>query len=81
MKDGISTKEIKEFLSKSGMTVKELIRENEELYKNEFKGKLFSDEEWIDVLAKHPKLMKRPLVINGARAVLAVPADEILKLV
>jgi polyphosphate kinase len=81
MKNGISAKEIKEFLSKSGMEVTEIIRTNEDLYKEKFKGKEFTKEEWIAILVENPKLIQRPLVIKGTHAVIARPAEEILKLI
>ncbi len=81
MKTGITAREIKEFLSKSGLKVTDLIRTNEELYKAQFKGKEYTDDEWIGILAENPKLLQRPLVIKGTHAVLARPAEEIQKLI
>ena len=80
MKDGITAKEIKDFLNKSGLKVDQIIRTNEELYKLQYKDKELTEEEWIKVIAENPKLLQRPLVIKGTRAVLARPADEIEKL-
>jgi arsenate reductase-like glutaredoxin family protein len=51
------------------------------LYKQEYKGKEFSEDQWIQILVENTKLIQRPLVIKGAHAVLARPADEILKLI
>lgn len=81
MKTGISASEIKEFLSKSGLKVADIIRTNEDLYKEQYKGKELSSEEWISVLVENPKLIQRPLVIKGTHAVLARPAEEIQKLI
>ena len=81
MKNGITPKEIKEFLSKSGLLVTDIIRTNEELYKSNYKGKEFSDDEWIQILVENPKLIQRPLVVKGTHAVLARPVEEIQKLI
>lgn len=80
MKDGITGKEIKDFLNKSGLAIHDIIRTNEELYKTQYKGKELSEEEWIKVLVENPQLLQRPLVIKGSHAVLARPAEEIQKL-
>ncbi len=80
MKTGITAGEIKDFLNKSGLDVTAIIRTNEELYKEQFKGKELSEEEWINVLVANPKLLQRPLVIKGTHAVLGRPVDEIQKL-
>ena len=55
----------------------DLVRTQEDIYKKEYKGLSFSEEEWIKVLLKHPKLMKRPLVETQLKAIWAVPAEEI----
>jgi polyphosphate kinase len=80
MKNGISAKEIKDFLNKSGLEVTAIIRTNEELYKQQYKGMELSEEEWVQVLVENPQLLQRPLVIKGTHAVIARPAEEIQKL-
>ncbi|MGE5426566.1 MAG: arsenate reductase (glutaredoxin), partial [Methylococcaceae bacterium] len=80
MKNGLSAKEIKDFLNKSGLEVTAIIRTNEELYKQQYKGLELSEEEWIKVLVENPQLLQRPLVIKGTHAVIARPAEEIQKL-
>ncbi len=34
----------------------------------------------LDLLAKHPELMQRPIVIRGRRAVIARPSEKLLAL-
>lgn len=80
MKNGITAREIKDFLNRSGLSVFDIIRTNEDLYKSDFKGKELSVDEWIQVLIDNPKLIQRPLVVKGTHAVLARPAEEIQKL-
>ncbi len=40
----------------------------------------YSDEQWLDVLASHPKLMERPIVVYRGKAVVARPAERLLEL-
>lgn len=80
MKNGITAQEIKDFLTKSGLKAADILRTTEQLYKDQYKGKKYSDDEWIAIMAENPKLIQRPLVINGMVAVLARPAEEIRKL-
>jgi len=80
MKNGITAQEIKDFLTKSGLKVADILRTTEQLYKDQYKGREYSDDEWITIMAENPKLIQRPLVINGMVAVLARPAEEIRKL-
>ncbi len=81
MKDGITSHEIKEFLTKSGLKVTDIIRTNEDIYKTQFKGKILNEDEWINILIENPKLIQRPLIIKGSHAVLARPVEEIQKLI
>ena len=34
----------------------------------------------VDVLLEHPKLLQRPIVLRGGRAVIARPSDTLLPL-
>ena len=54
-----------------------MIRKQEDVFKQEFKGKDLSDEEWIDAILKHPKLLKRPIIIRNDKAVWGDPAENI----
>lgn len=73
----LTKEEIKTILKKLGIKPIEWVRKKEEIYKTQFKGNALSDEAWVDALAKFPKLMERPVVINGDKAVIARPASLI----
>jgi len=81
MKEGISVDELRTILKRSHLSVDDLIRKQEQLYKDEYKGKNLSEEEWLAVLAKNPCLLQRPIVVNGTRAILAQPPAEIDRIV
>lgn len=55
----------------------EIIRKGEAIFKEEFKGKDLSDEQWIEAMVQHPRLIERPIIINGNRAVIARPTEAI----
>ncbi len=73
----LNSEEIKQILKKLNAKPMDIIRKNEDIYKKEIKGKDFSDEELIEIMANNPKLIERPIVINGPKAVVARPADKI----
>ncbi len=77
MNEGISTDEIREIVSKTGLSPFELVRTHEDLYKKEYKDKTISDNEWIKILSENPRLLKRPIVINNDKAVFAQPPELI----
>ena len=74
--------ELKDILKCLEITPKMLVRTNEKIWKDNFRGKLLSDEEIIDAMLTHPKLMQRPIVANGNKAVIGTstkPIEELLK--
>lgn len=66
-----------EILEKMGKKPTEIIRTQEKLYKSDYKGKELSDKEWIKILVENPRLIQRPIVVKGKKAVLGNPAEEI----
>ncbi len=60
---------------------KDLVRTNEKIWKENFKQLEFSDNELIQVMAKYPQLIERPIVINGNKAVIGRPPNRILEII
>ena len=81
MRDGISVDELRTIMKRTHLTVDELIRKQEQLYKEQYKNKELSDDEWLTVLSENPRLLQRPIVLNGNRGVLAQPPNEIDRIV
>lgn len=40
----------------------------------------YTDAQWLDVLAQHPKLMERPIVVRKNKAALGRPPENVLAL-
>lgn len=55
----------------------DMIRTHEAIYKSDFKGKEFTDEEWIKIMVENPKLIHRPIVVKNNKAVWGQPVEEI----
>ncbi len=51
----------------------ELVRTNEAIWKDKFKGRKMQDATIIKAMVEHPKLIQRPIVVNGNKAVIARP--------
>lgn len=60
-----------------GISPEQLVRKNEAVWKENFKGKEMSDDEIIEAMVKHPKLIERPIVINDGKAVIGRPPETI----
>ena len=80
LKDALSSKELKETLKKLGMSADDILRKKEQIFKDEYKGKDLSESEWIDAMIEHPKLMERPIVIKGDKAILGRPPENVKEL-
>ena len=48
--------------------------------KENFKGKILSDEEWIRAMVQYPKLIERPIVVSDNKAILGRPPENVLDL-
>lgn len=76
--DPISKPKLRELLKKMGISAKELLRTKEEIYKKlKLSEKELPEDEIVDLMAKHPDLIQRPIVEKGPKAVLARPAERI----
>ncbi len=78
LKEPPTEEELKEVLNKLGLKPSELARKKEKLFK-ELGLKDASEEEILKAMAQNPKLIERPIVVNGDRAVVARPLEEIEK--
>ncbi len=77
LKNPLSEKEIKEILTKLGFTPIQLVRKNEAIWKDNYKNKTLTDNDIIKAMATHPKLIERPIVIKGNKAVIGRPSENI----
>lgn len=73
--------ELKDIINLLNITPIELVRKNEAIWKENYKGKTLTDEQIISAMAKNPKLIERPIVINGNKAVIGRPPSKILDIV
>jgi arsenate reductase len=73
--------EIAGLLKKLGMKPAQLVRRGEDAYKASGLGKDTSDDEILDAMARHPKLIERPIVVLGKKAVLGRPPENVLELI
>ncbi len=77
LKTGISEAELKEILKKLGKKPEEMIRKQEKIFKENYKGKSFSDEEWVKIISENLKLLQRPIIVKGEKAVWGDPPENI----
>ncbi len=74
----IPKSKLKELLQKMGIPALGLLRTKEPIYKElKLAQKKLSEEELVDLMAKHPGLIQRPIVEKGSKAILARPPERL----
>ncbi len=76
-----SQEELSEIIELLGIKPIELVRKNEAIWKEDYKGKELTDTEVIAAMVKNPKLIERPIIINGDKAVIGRPPEKIITIV
>ena len=76
-----SAGEIKGLLKKLGMKASELVRRGEDDYKASGLDRDASDEKVVAAMVKYPKLIERPIVVRGSKAVVGRPPENVLILI
>lgn len=73
--------ELDQLLTTLGLEPVEVMRTKDDLYKElGLAGKTLTREEGIRLLAEHPALLERPIVIRGDKAVVARPPERVQEL-
>ena len=77
-----SEKELVLILKKLNMEAKELLRKGEAEFKEQnLSDTSKSEEDIIQAMVHFPKLMERPIIIYGDRAVIGRPPENVLKII
>jgi arsenate reductase (glutaredoxin) len=80
LKERLSSKELGQLLERAGLKPQDAIRKGEAAYGEYVAGKNLSDAQLVRVMAEHPELIQRPLVVRGEKVVLARPVERLGKL-
>ncbi|MBD1552661.1 arsenate reductase (glutaredoxin) [Pseudomonas typographi] len=68
-------------LGKLGITARELLRTGEDEYKAlNLAAPGLSEQALIEAMVAHPKLIERPILVNGDKAVIGRPPEKILEI-
>ena len=80
--DNVPTeKELKEIISLLNISPIQIVRKGEKIWKENFKGKELTDAQVITAMLENPKLIERPIIINGNKAVIGRPPEVILDII
>ncbi|SHM08622.1 arsenate reductase (glutaredoxin) [Phytopseudomonas punonensis] len=73
--------QLRDLLSKLGIAARQLLRSGEDEYRElNLANAALGDAELIEAMAAHPRLIERPILVAGDRAVIGRPPENILEL-
>lgn len=78
LKKPLKYEEVKLLLKKLNIEPIKLIREKESVWKENYKGTEMNENEIINTIIKHPKLMERPIIEMNKTAIIGRPVENVL---
>lgn len=72
---------LEQLLAKLGIGARQLLRTGEDEYKAlELANSALSDAQLIKAMVEHPKLIERPILVAGNKAVIGRPPEKVLEI-
>lgn len=71
--------EIEKLLALLKISARELMRTKEDIYKELGLAKESDESKLIDALVNHPKLIERPILIEGNKAIIGRPIENVIE--
>ncbi|WP_442266164.1 arsenate reductase (glutaredoxin) [Tenacibaculum sp. ZS6-P6] len=80
LNDTLNETELTEIITLLNISPIDLVRKNESIWKENYKGKELSDNDIVKAMVENPKLIERPIVIHNKKAVIGRPPQKILEI-
>jgi arsenate reductase len=80
MDEPLTPDELSDIIDKLGIEAMELVRTKEKVWKEEYRDKELTEDELVLAMIEHPQLMERPILVNGDKAVVGRPAEDLLQI-
>ena len=79
-REPLSKKELQGLLRKLGLPAADLLRRRDPVYREQGLTGEESNARLIELMARHPTLLQRPIGVRGERAVVGRPPENLLEL-
>ena len=79
LKNHLTISELENLVELLGIEPQYLVRTNEIIWKENFKGRDHSQKQILSILANNPKLIERPIVVSENDGVLARPIENLIE--
>jgi len=80
LENTLAFEDLELILVKLGISPIHLVKVKEEIWRENYKGKEMSDDEIIKAMVDNPKIIERPIVINGTKAIIGRPPERVLEI-
>jgi len=81
MKEPMTPGDLEEILDKLDIDAIDLVRKKEAIWKEEFADKELTEDEVILAMIEYPQLMERPILVNGDKARVGRPPEDVLEII
>jgi arsenate reductase len=82
LKDKLTKSMLKQILDLSELSVRDIIRSNEREYKeNNLDNLNLTQDEILEIIVRHPKLLQRPVLVYNDKAIIGRPPEVILRII
>ena len=78
LKTPATVEEVESILEKLGIKAIDLVRKKEKIWIEDYKGRDLTDKKIIEAMVENPKIMERPIVIDGNKAIIGRPPENVL---
>lgn len=73
--------ELKRILKLLNLTARDLLRSKEAEYKQQgLDNETLTEDQIIEIMLAHPKLIERPIVVSGNKAAIGRPPEKVLEI-
>ena len=80
LKHPLSMDELKQILRVLNLNAMDIIRTSEADYKNNNIEKIKDEEKLLRAILKYPKILQRPIILNGEKGVIGRPPENIFSI-
>jgi len=79
LKNPLTTEQLSRIINELNIKPIDLVRKNESIWKENYKGKELSDDELVEAMISNPKLIERPIVTSSKGTVVGRPPENVLR--
>jgi len=81
LKVPLNRKELSDIIKKLNIVPIDLVRKNESIWKEKYKGQNLDNEQVLNAMVEHPKLIERPILVNENLAVIGRPPEQLISII